>query len=389
MKLLHTSDWHLGHTIYGYDRTDEHRQMLCQMEDIIRTEQPDVFLLAGDVYHTAQPSAAVQTAFADAVSRFHAACPDMTIVLTAGNHDSGAKHDIFRTPWKALNVHTIGTLSKDSIEEHIIRIPDKGFVIAVPYTHERNLPEHFFSSLLALTEEQNTLGQPVILTAHTTVRGCDITGHDNRDEYSVGGIDYMDIDEFGTGYDYLALGHIHHAQFVHTGKHNVRYSGSPLPVSFDETYPHSVSIVEIDRHGSEPKVRTIDISNPRPLVSLPSHDFASFDEAISLLRDFPADNEAYIRLQVLTDTPLPSDANAIAAAALNGKHSRFCLINAKKKMATGVQADTLSIHDFQTRQPAEIAEHFAKYSGFDFDEEMQQLFRQAQQQAQNDIREGQ
>lgn len=215
MKILHTSDWHLGHTLYNYDRTEEQKAMLRQMADIVEIERPDVFILCGDVYHTSQPSAAVQTMFTEALIDIRDANPDMTIVVTAGNHDSGTKHEIFRTPWKALKVHTIGRVDKDNIYEHIIEIPGKGYILAVPYCNERCIPEGFFQSLLDTVGEKNEAGLPVIMTAHTSVKGCNIAGHDNTSEFTVGGIDYLDIDQLGEGYDYLALGHIHHAQYVH------------------------------------------------------------------------------------------------------------------------------------------------------------------------------
>lgn len=87
--------------------------MLLQMVNIVREQKPDVFLLCGDVYHTPQPSAAVQTMFTNALVEIRDANPDMTIVITAGNHDSGTKHDIFRTPWKALKVVTIGCIDSN------------------------------------------------------------------------------------------------------------------------------------------------------------------------------------------------------------------------------------------------------------------------------------
>ena len=110
MKILHTSDWHLGHVLYGYDRTNEQHAMLDQMADIVEKHKPDLFLLCGDVYHTSQPSAAVQTMLTDGLVRIHNAYPEMTIVMTAGNHDSGTKHEIFKTPWRALGVYAIGQL---------------------------------------------------------------------------------------------------------------------------------------------------------------------------------------------------------------------------------------------------------------------------------------
>ena len=279
MKILHTSDWHLGHTLYNYDRTEEQQAMLEQMVSIVEEQKPDVFLLCGDVYHTPQPSAAVQTMLSDGLVKIHEANPQMTIVMTAGNHDSGTKHEIFQTPWKALKVYAIGQLGKpaskreqnharmesaeheqarlkgkEDQDEHIIEVPGKGWIVAIPYANERNIPEGFFQQLLDRVAERNNENLPVVMTAHTTVKGCDFTGHDHATEYNVGGIDSLELEEMGEGYDYLALGHIHHGQFVHSGKHNVRYSGTPLPVSFDENFTHSVSIVEIGQHGETPAV---------------------------------------------------------------------------------------------------------------------------------------
>ena len=125
MKILHTSDWHLGHTLYNYDRTEEQMVMLLQMVNIVREQKPDVFLLCGDVYHTPQPSAAVQTMFTNALVEIRDANPDMTIVITAGNHDSGTKHDIFRTPWNSLKVFTTGCIDSNHKEDMIIDFPGK------------------------------------------------------------------------------------------------------------------------------------------------------------------------------------------------------------------------------------------------------------------------
>lgn len=384
MKILHTSDWHLGHTLYNYDRTEEQVDMLCQIKEVVRDQKPDVFLLCGDVYHTSQPSATVQTMFTEALIEIRDANPGMTFVVTAGNHDSGTKHEIFRTPWRALRVHTVGNLTKDAMDEHIIEIPEKGFVIAVPYCNERNIPEGFFQSLLDAVEERNTGNLPVVMTAHTTVRGCDFTGHDSvlrcgseqTDEYVVGGIDSLDIEQLGDGYDYLALGHIHHAQFVHTGKHNARYSGTPIAISFDENYSHSVSIVEIDRHGDTPRVETIEIENPRPLVTLPTEGLATWEEAKRLIADFPNDIPAYIRLNVEIEDFLPLEAHAEANTLTEGKQCRFCHINAKRRSVKQTEANVLTVQEFQSERPIDIAKRYAEDMGITFDEEMTTLFNE-------------
>lgn len=386
MKILHTSDWHLGHTLYNYDRTEEQQAMLEQMADIVSEQKPDVFLLCGDVYHTPQPSASVQTMLSDGLVRIHEANPQMTIVMTAGNHDSGTKHEIFQTPWKALKVFAIGQLEKGDPEKHIIEVPGIGYIIAVPYANERNIPEGFFQQLLDSVAERNTEQLPVVMTAHTTVQGCDFTGHDQATERTVGGIDSMDLASMGTGYDYLALGHIHHEQYVHSGKHNVRYCGTPLPVSFDENYSHTVSMVDIEKHGEKPRVTEIEIKNPYPLVTLPTEGRATWDEAKALLGQFPDDIPAYIRLNVKIDDFLPVEAYTEALSMIEGKQCRFCQINAKRENTSQAEANVLSVQEFQSEDPIEIAKRYAEYEGVVFDDEMTAMFNEALEMVADDAR---
>ena len=376
MKILHTSDWHLGHTLYNYDRTEEQMAMLLQMVNIVREQKPDVFLLCGDVYHTPQPSAAVQTMLTNALMEIHDTNPDMTIVITAGNHDSGTKHDIFRTPWKALKVYTVGSVDANQKEDLIIEVPGKGYVIAVPYANERNMPKGLFKDLLDIANEKNVDNLPIVMMAHTTVRGCDFAGHENGSEYVVGGIDSYDLDEMGTGYDYLALGHIHHGQFIHSGNHNVRYCGAPIPVSFDENYKHSVSIVEITEHGEKPTVVEIDIDPHRPLVTLPTEGVATWEDAKELLENYPNDIEAYIRLNVEVDDFLPVEAHAEALMICEDKKCRFCVINSRRLKKNRKEAKVMSVQEFKAEEPIGIAERYAKDLGKEFDNDLKKLFNE-------------
>lgn len=374
MKILHTSDWHLGHTIYNYDRTEEQTNMLNQMVEIVNNEKPDLFLLCGDVYHTAQPSASVQTMFVNALMNIHNANPEMTIVITAGNHDSGSRHEIFSAALETMKIYTIGNLTKENFDKHIIEIPNKGYVIAIPYTHERNIPEGFFQQIIDYTIKQNTNNLPIIMSAHTTVKGCDFLGHDHASEYTVGGIDTFDIDQMGEGYDYLALGHIHHEQFVHSGRHNVRYSGSPIQISFDENYPHSISIIEIDKHGDIPNTKKIEINNINPLVTLPTKGFTTWEEAKELLQNFPNDSRAYIRLNIEIENFIPVDANATAINIASTKQCKFCYINAKRKtQINSEEISTMTIEEFQNESPINIVKRYTKDTNTIFNDEMIEL----------------
>ena len=376
MKILHTSDWHLGHTLYNYDRTQEQMAMLLRMVDVVREEKPDLFLLCGDVYHTPQPSAAVQTMFTNALVAIHDANPEMTMVITAGNHDSGTKHDIFRTPWRALKVHTIGSVNPNQIEDLIIEIAGKGYVIAIPYVNERNMPKGLFQELLNKVEEKNSNNLPVVMTAHLTVSGCDFAGHEHATDYAVGGIDSYHVEEIGSGYDYLALGHIHHAQFVHGGHHRVRYSGTPIPVSFDENYPHSLTMVELTSHHEKPIIREVEIETHRPLVTLPTEGAVSWEKAKQLLANFPDDVEAYIRLHVEVEDFLPAEAHAEAQLISENKKCRFCVINTRRLNSPIREAKMMSVQEFKSEEPIDIAKRYAEDLGIEFDNDMNELFQQ-------------
>ena len=384
MKILHTSDWHLGHLLYNHDRTEEQQSMLDQMVEIVKEEQPDVFILAGDVYDTSQPSAAAQTMFNKIIIRLHDTHPGMTIVATAGNHDSGSKHEIFRTPWEYLNVHTIGNLDKENPSSHIIEIPKIGFVIAVPYAHERFLRDGVFQQLIDEVANRNTARLPVILCAHTSITGANFTGHENATGKNIGGIDAVNVNIIGNGYDYLALGHIHKPQFIHTGKHNVRYSGTPIAISFDENNEHTITLLEIHQHGeilTEKNFRFIPIHNPHPLTTIPEEGFAAWENIKESLKNFPDDAPDYIRLNIKAGDVRKTEAYREGENIVSGKQCKILFINIEKAQdGNGSQSQTqLTVEELQQISPIEIARLYAKDTGKVFDEDMEQLFNETLQ----------
>ena len=377
MKIIHTSDWHLGHNLYGHDRREEQSRALRQIEDLVRQEAPDALVVSGDIFDSPQPSSSVQTLFTEAVMRMHLACPGTAIIITAGNHDSGARHEISRVLWETQGVHMIGTINREDTGEQIIELPGKGYVIAVPYSSERLLPDGFWQGLLDQVATRNGAALPVVLSAHLTVSGCDFRGHDGAKDFSVGGIDALDLDKLGTGYDYVALGHIHKAQTVGGSDGRVRYSGAPVPVSFDENCPHTVSVVEIASHGAVPDIREIPIENPLPLVTLPSEGFAPWEEVRRLLLAYPADHPSYVRLNVEVEDTLPPDAIAEARKILSGGEGRYCLVNARRRTVAAAERAGLSVNEFREMDPVEVVRLYARESGIAFDRDLEALFLEA------------
>jgi exonuclease SbcD len=211
-----------------------------------------------------------------------------------------------------------------------------------------------------------------VLVAHQFVTGAKTSESENT---YVGGLDNVDVDVFDP-FDYVALGHLHSPQRV--SRDTVRYCGTPLPISFDENFAHSVSLVEIARHGDTPKVETIEINNPHPVVTLPAEGFVPWEQAKELLAQFPDDIPAYIRLNVEIEDFLPVEANAEAVQIAQGKACRFCHINTRRKIAPQSETKVMTVQEFQSEKPIEIVRNYAEYLGVAFDEEMEAMFREVE-----------
>lgn len=385
MKIIATSDWHLGHQLYNYQREAEQHSMLNQLAEYVREHRPDALLIAGDVYDTIQPSAAVQTLFANALVQIHEAHPAMVIVCIAGNHDSGSRHMIFSTPWKALNVHMIGTIAKDSpLDDYVVKIPGKGYIAAIPFAADRFMPDNVFEKVAQFVGSQNASEQlPVVLMAHLAIKGSNYQGHELSTDSVIGGLDCQDAAVFGNGYDYVALGHIHKNQSVHPDRH-IWYSGTPIPVSFDEVYPgnkHGVMLMECNQHGGEVHARLLPIRNIRPLVNIPANGYASWQEVKHEFEHFPDDLEAYIRLNVEVDEHLPAGINDEAAAIAKGKACHFCLINSRRKALaeTGNAARTYTTSELKALDPVDVAQMWVESKQMVFDDTMKAVLNEVKQ----------
>lgn len=377
MKILHTSDWHLGHKLYNFDRKDEQLHFLRQIAKIVKDERPDVMIVSGDVFHVATPNIETQTMFVDELLNIHNQCDSMSIVVTAGNHDSYSRLEIDKNLWKRHNIHIIGNVSS-LVEQHLINIKGKGIIAAVPFCSGRNFPQLneddsldrqslFFSELQKKADEINIDNLPIILSAHLAIKGCDIRGHNQEKnqlgEEIIGGIEYSDRKILGLSYDYIALGHIHHPQDI--GDEHVRYCGTPMPITFNEEYEHSVTIVEIERHGAPIIKRTIELDLLRQVRTLPNENRqqptgATVEEALLLLEEIK-DEDVYVRLNVkILYGGNPAEANETISRWLeNNPHKcHFCLINPIRDvpLSRSIEDKTLTMNELKEMSSEQIVE---------------------------------
>ncbi|MDG4829880.1 exonuclease SbcCD subunit D [Solwaraspora sp. WMMD1047] len=280
MKILHTSDWHVGKVLKGQSRLGEHVAVLAQLVEVARDERPDLVIVAGDLYDTAAPTPDATRLVTRALSALRGT--GATVVAIGGNHDNGAALDALR-PWaEAAGVALRGSV-RDSAADHLIEGVTAGGerwrLVALPFLSQRYAVRAVEMYELTAAEATQTYADHVgrligrltegftgdavnLITAHLTVVGGR-TGGGEREAHTVLGY-AVPATIFPTGAHYVALGHLHRAQQV-LGPCPIRYSGSPLAIDFgEEENVCSVTIVEVTA-STAARAREVPITAGTPL----------------------------------------------------------------------------------------------------------------------------
>lgn len=347
MKIIHTSDWHLGHRLYNFDRTDEEEFFFKNMADVVEQEKPDALLIAGDVFHTCAPGNDVAKRFCDSLLEIQCRSPETEIVLIAGNHDSYSRLEIDKSLWKRLHVTVVGTPAETAeghadFGKNVISVPGKGIVAAVPFCHARNFPTvpgdegerrdlAYFKAMSEYVESVNSDNLPVVLMAHLPVgRDTDLVGHEKL--ALIGGEETVEASVLGSGYDYIALGHIHKSQWVKGDRKLARYAGTPRKIHFDEQHMHGVDVVEVSR-GQDPQVRTVPLPLKYRLVTVGGEKGLPFEEAFRALGAEDLRAGDFVRLNVAMDAEEAEgpDWRERARVLVESKGARFTHLNPVRK----------------------------------------------------------
>ncbi|MFG1800441.1 exonuclease SbcCD subunit D [Micromonospora carbonacea] len=281
MKILHTSDWHVGKVLKGQSRAEEHKQVLAGVIEVARAERPDLVIVAGDLYDTAAPTPEATRLVTRALTALRRTGAD--VVAIGGNHDNGQALDALR-PWAEAAGITLRGGVRDSPDEHVIDGTTAGGerwrVAALPFLSQRyavravemyeltaaeatqTYADHLGRVLGRLTEGFAEPDRVHLVTAHLTVVGA-ATGGGERDAHTVLGYAVPATVFPGTAH-YVALGHLHRSQRV-PGPCPIRYSGSPLAVDFgeQENVP-SVTVVEVTA-TSAARIREVPVPAAVPL----------------------------------------------------------------------------------------------------------------------------
>ena len=291
MKLLHTSDWHIGLALYGRKRYEEFESFLNWLADLIEAEGIDMLLVAGDVFDNSTPSNRAQELYYRFLCRV-AAFSNRHVVVIAGNHDSPSFLNAPKELLKFLNIHVIGYASEQPEDELIVLSgPDhepRLIVCAIPYLRDRDIRtaeagesiedkerkiiegirSHYRMVCDAAEQKRAMLEKPVPIVAmgHLFAAGGDTIDGDGVRELYIGSLAQVKRDVFPDDIDYVALGHLHIPQRV-GGSDFIRYSGSPLPIGFGEAEQgKSVTLVEFS--GKTPEVTNIAVPQFQELKTL-------------------------------------------------------------------------------------------------------------------------
>jgi DNA repair protein SbcD/Mre11 len=343
MRLLHTSDWHLGHTLKEVTRDYEHAAFLAWLLDTCSREQPDALVITGDVFDSATPPASAERMWFEFLAAARRARSSMDIIAIAGNHDSPARLGAPAAILRELDVHVIGSLPRKeaALDLDRILIPiagGRGLVAAVPFLRPSDVAVDIedplaavYGEVMASARARRRPDQALIVLGHLYVTGAEPSWLSER-RVSIGGQESASLRLFPADIDYTALGHMHRAQRV--GRDNIRYAGAPIALSLDESgYRHQVVVVDF-ADGRLTSLRSIDIPQLIDIVRVPNRGAAPLADVLDQLAALPArlpgDDplRPYLDIVVALERPEPRLRTTIEAA-LDGKRPRLVQLRAE------------------------------------------------------------
>ena len=337
LRILHTSDWHIGHDLHGHSREVEHDAFLGWLIEELCSREVDALLITGDIFDVANPPVAATRRFYAFLRDATARCSNLSIVVIGGNHDSAARISLPAALLGDGRVHLIGQLPRcdGSLDFNrlLVELPNKigepaALVAAVPYCRPGDLGQRDLASLYAEVLEAAVAsggGLPLIVTGHLHVAGGDMSPESER-RIVIGGEEAQAATLFDERAAYVALGHLHRPQKI-AGSCLIRYAGSPFPMSAAEReYRHSIVLVEFAAEGVKaeeiPIPRTADFLTVPSVEPLPIADVEQLLRELQVEADLPLGRMPFLEVSVLLDRPEPG-ITARVREALDGKPVRL------------------------------------------------------------------
>ncbi len=381
MRLLHTSDWHLGQTLHNFERHYEHQQFLDWLLETLVQQQADALLIAGDIFDNANPSSASQRQFYQFLRQARERVPHLNLIVIAGNHDSAGRLEAPAPLLEAHGTRVIGSVPRKAdgdIDVAALVLPLTGrsgaveaWCLAVPFLRPGDVPrlasdnpgDPYLGGIALLYQQalQHALalrspGQAILAMGHCHMVDGQLS-EDSERRIVIGGTEMLPAGIFGSDIAYAALGHLHLAQSVGQHQH-IRYCGSPLPLSFAEVnYQHQVLRIDIDADALT-EVMALPIPRAVELLRVPARP-ALLPQVLEQLAALTPEvhdtqRQPLLEVRVLLDAPEPG-LRARIEAALEGKPVRLAKIETSSAArGNAEQPAALTLDQLERMKPDQI-----------------------------------
>ncbi|MBA2726906.1 MAG: exonuclease subunit SbcD [Parachlamydiaceae bacterium] len=318
-RVIHTADWHLGKILHDQDRHEEHSRFLAFLLKIIKEKNIHVLIIAGDIFDTTTPPPnSLRLYYEFLADVYHTT--KCAIVVTSGNHDSPAHLEAPKEVLKALNIHVIGVVPQD-LNDALIFFPSQEdpqlAIAALPFLRDKDLRTSTFGESQdeirlniqnGIRKRYHDIGNAVkqdhkkstaiIATGHLTVLGA-TRSESERDNIHIGGLGVVNTDVFPELFSYIALGHLHRPQKVGKQEH-LRYSGSPIPLSFSESADQKeIRFLEFSE-GKLIKNDPIEIPRMRQLFQLRT-SYSDLESTLNSFQPEPSELAHWVELIIKAD----------------------------------------------------------------------------------------
>jgi exonuclease SbcD len=369
VRLVHTSDWHLGHTLKDVTREAEHAAFLSWLLDTCAREQPDVLVITGDVFDSATPPANAERMWFELLAAARRQRPAMDIIAIAGNHDSPARLGAPAAILRELGVHVIGGLPRTqggALDLDRILIPvagGRGLVAAVPFLRPIDVPPDVedplalvYGDVIAAARARRTSDQALVVLGHLYITGADPSVLSER-RISIGGQESASLRLFPDDIAYVALGHMHRAQRV--GRDTIRYAGAPIALSLDEaTYRHQIVVVDFAGSAAA-DIRSVEVPQTIDIVRIPARGMATLAGALAEIAALPArldgddPHRPYLDVHILLDRPEPR-LRTLIETSLEGKRPRLVQLRSETTGDGAALGDRIAARRLAELDPRDV-----------------------------------
>jgi len=382
LRVLHTSDWHLGHSLFHKDRRLEHSHFLDWLLALLRSQEIDALIVAGDIFDTVAPPNYALALYYDFLRRLVSDTPCRQAVIIGGNHDSASSLHAPRELLKVFNVHVIGSPDLAQPDNDLVVLHDRhgqpaAVVAAVPFLRERDVRRaqagesaidknqaylngvaDYYSRICRLGRDKiahlggSSAQLPLIATGHLFAAGGEIS--DGEREVAVGNLGGVGAASFAAGFNYLALGHLHKPQPV-SGPCPIRYSGSPIPLSFSEASgPKAVVMLHFEAGETTPQITNIPVPLWQPLQTVRGA-WPVIEEFFLGLDDAPDGvGPLWLEIQLETDVWGGSVQERIAALAAERRVEVLAIRNCQRLLPRLADSGDETMEQLSALTPQEV-----------------------------------